>query len=119
MTSTHIDFIIRVKNGYMARNEKIQTLYSKMNVSISEILKKEGYIENMQIIEDGAKKSLELVLKYNEGNPVLSNVKIVSRPGKRIYQKVKELKPVLGGMGILILSTPQGVITGREARKKV
>jgi small subunit ribosomal protein S8 len=116
MTSTVIDLIARIKNGYVARKELISGLYSKMNVEVLKILEKEHYIESFEVTEEG-NKSIRINLKYDNGEPVLSDIQIVSKPGRRLYTGVKELKPVLGGLGIAIVTTPKGLMTDREVRK--
>ncbi len=116
--STSIDLLARIKNGYVARNEHIMGVHSKMNLEILRILKQEGYIEDYKETGEGSKKEIELFLKYNNGDPVMTDMKIFSKPGKRLYMKVKEIKPVLGGFGISILSTPKGLKSGKEAKKE-
>lgn len=118
MTSSIIDLIIRIKNGYSARNEQINVLHSKMNVSVLEILKKEKYIQDFQIIEQEGKKHMVVQLSYDHGEPVFKDVAIVSKPGRRLYTKVKEFKPVLAGLGLAIVTTPKGIMTQKEARKQ-
>jgi small subunit ribosomal protein S8 len=116
MTSTVIDLIARIKNGYVARKELISGLYSKMNVEVLKILEKEKYIESFEVSEEG-NKTIKINLKYDNGEPVLSDIQIMSKPGRRLYTGVKELKPVLGGLGIAIVTTPKGLMTDREVRK--
>jgi small subunit ribosomal protein S8 len=116
MTSTVIDLIARIKNGYVARKELISGLYSKMNVEVLKILEKEKYIESFEVSEEG-NKTIKINLKYDNGEPVLSDIQIMSKPGRRLYTGVKELKPVLGGLGIAIVTTPKGLMTDRDVRK--
>ncbi|HLL60162.1 MAG TPA: 30S ribosomal protein S8 [Candidatus Nitrosocosmicus sp.] len=118
MLTKTIDLIIRLKNGYMARNERIAVPYSKMNMDVLNILKNEHYIDNFELTEEGPKKYVFVDLLYDNGDPVLTDVKIVSKPGKRLYTKVKEFKLVLGGVGIGVVTTSQGIMTQSEARKK-
>lgn len=117
MNSTHIDFIIRIKNGYLAQKQNASGMYSKLNESIAEILKKEGYIKSFKVTQDGNKKSISVELLYNEDEPAIQGVKIYSRPGQRHYVKKEEIKSVLGGLGMSIVSTPLGVMTNKHARK--
>ncbi len=117
MNSTHIDFIIRVKNGYLAEKQNITAMYSKLNLSIAEILMKEGYIKSYEVVTDGNKKSLNVVLLYTDQEPALQGVKVYSRPGQRQYFKKEAVRSVLGGLGLSIISTPKGVMTDKTARK--
>lgn len=112
-----IDFIIRVKNGYMAKKDNITVPHTNMIWQVAEILKKEGFISEVTK-ESGATQDLVTVtLKYQGLEPAFTDVKLISKPGRRIYQSVNEIRPVVGGMGIGILSTSRGVMTDKEARK--
>lgn len=117
MNSSVIDLAIRIKNGYRAKKEKIVGLYSKINVAVLNILIKEKYIKSF-IVEGDEKKIITIELLYTNGEPVLSDIQIISKPGRRLYTSVKDLKPVLGGMGIAIITTPKGLMTDREVRKQ-
>lgn len=111
------DLIIRIKNSYLSRKEDAVITYSKINMSILEILKNSNYIKDYTLVEEGAKKSIDVTLTYHGLKPALTDVKIITKPGRRIYTKAKDLKPVMGGMGMAILTTPSGVVTDKEARK--
>jgi small subunit ribosomal protein S8 len=92
---------------------------SKLKQEIARILKDEGYIANFKLAEDGIQRSIRIYLKYTPGNvPVISNIERVSRPGCRVYVGSKEVPRVLGGLGINILTTPKGVMTGGSAKKE-
>jgi small subunit ribosomal protein S8 len=112
------DMLTRIRNAVKAEHLKVDIPASKMKVSIAKILKDEGFIKNYKIIEDNKQKILRVYLKYSEQNQsaILSLVRI-SKPGRRIYAKAQELKPVYNNIGIRILSTPKGVITNKAARK--
>ena len=112
------DMLTRIRNAVKAEHLKVDIPASKMKVSIAKILKDEGFIKNYKIIEDNKQKILRVYLKYSEQNQsaILSLVRI-SKPGRRIYSKAQELKPVYNNIGIRILSTPKGVITNKAARK--
>lgn len=113
------DMLTRVRNALQARHPKVDVPASQLKLDIARILKEEGYISNFKIAEDGAKRSIRIYLKYTNGNvPVISNIERVSRPGCRVYVGSKEVPPVLGGLGINILTTPRGVMTGAAARKE-
>ncbi len=121
VTDPIADFLIRIKNGYLAKKKVVTVPWSKMKEKISEILVKEGYLKKYQIskIKDqkGEGNILELELKYEGKKPVLTEVKRISKPGVRIYVKAGKIPQVKEGMGITIVSTPQGLMTEKEARK--
>jgi small subunit ribosomal protein S8 len=101
------------------RHVKVDVPSSKLKTDIAKILKDEGYIANFKLTEEGNKKSIRIYLKYTPGNvPVISRIERVSRPGCRVYVGSKEVPRVLGGLGINILTTPRGVMTGSTARKE-
>ncbi len=108
------DALIRIKNGYIVGRETVIVRYSKLILSILKLLEKEGYIGEV------AKKGneIEVVLKYDGKDPSLTEVQRVSKPSLRIYKGVSELPRVLGGVGIAIISTPKGIMTDKDARKK-
>jgi len=117
MVNTVIDLAIRIKNGYLAERDYVSLTYSKLAEQVTKIFKREKYIEDYKIVDNNNKKLIEAFLRYQDGEPALTEVKIISKPGRRIYSKIKDLKPTLGGLGITILSTPKGVMTDKEARK--
>lgn len=113
------DMLTRVRNALQARHAKVDVPASRLKLDIARILKDEGYITNFKIAEDGPKKSIRIYLKYTSGNvPVISRIERVSRPGCRVYAGSQEVPRVLGGLGINILTTPRGVMTGATARKE-
>lgn len=116
MESSIIDLIIRIKNGYMARKATIESPHSKYKEAILKKLFELKFIESYEV-EGDIKKNIVIHLKYEEGNPAISDVKIYSKPGMRLYISYKNLKPVLSGFGYSILSTSKGIMTGREAKK--
>ena len=102
-----------------ARHPKVDVPASRLKTDIAKILKDEGYIANYKLTEDGTKKSIRIYLKYTPGNvPVISRIERVSRPGCRVYVGSKKVPRVLGGLGINILTTPRGVMTGIGARAR-
>ncbi len=119
MTSDPIaDMLTRVRNALKARHTKVDIPASKLKLEIARILKEEGYILNYKLAEEGAKKTIKVYLKYTpENESVISHMERVSRPGCRIYVGSAEVPKVLGGLGINILTTPQGVMTGKAARQ--
>ena len=120
MTSDPIaDMLTRVRNAIAARHPKVDVPASKVKAEIARILKEEGYITNFKVAEEGAKKTIKIYLKYgNTNTPVISAIERVSRPGCRVYVGSKEVPRVLGGLGINILTTPRGVMTGKSARQE-
>jgi len=117
MTDPIIDLIIRIKNGYSARRESIASPHSKFRVEVLKKLQELKYIEGYDVKGD-VKKTITVGLIYEKGTPAVTGVKLASRPGRRSYAGVKELKSVFGGMGVSLLSTPQGIMTNKEARKQ-
>lgn len=119
VTDPVADLLTRIRNAVHARHAKVDVPVSKLKLEIVRILRDEGYVANYKVENDeAARPTLRVYLKYDSGDqPVISNLQRVSKPGCRIYVGRKEIRPVLGGMGINILSTPRGVMTGREARK--
>lgn len=113
------DMLTRMRNAMIARHSKVDVPASKLKADIARILKEEGYILNYKIAEEGSRKTIKIYLKYNTTNqPVISKIERVSRPGCRVYVGAREIPKVLGGLGINILTTPKGVMTGRTARKE-
>lgn len=120
MTSDPIaDMLTRVRNAMVARHPKVDVPASKLKVEIARILKEEGYIANFKVAEEGVKKVIKIYLKYaNDNSPVITKIERVSRPGSRTYAGKDGIPQVQGGLGISILTTAQGVMTGRTARKQ-
>jgi len=113
------DMLTRIRNAQSARHPKVDVPASKLKMEIARILKEEGYIANFKMTEEGAKKSVRIYLKYTPGNsPVISRIERVSRPGCRVFVGSRDVPRVLGGLGINILTTPRGVMTGSTARKE-
>jgi small subunit ribosomal protein S8 len=119
MTDPVADMLTRVRNAINARHPKVDVPASKLKNEIARILKEEGFILNYKLTEEGAKKFIRIYLKYTPGNvPVISRIERVSRPGCRVYVGSKEVPRVLGGLGVNILTTPRGVMTGSAARRE-
>ena len=113
------DMLTRIRNANAAKHDTVDVPASKMKIAIADILLNEGYIEKYTILEDGVKKTIRIVLKYgaNKNEKIISGIKRISKPGLRVYVNKDELPKVLGGLGVAIISTNQGVITDKEARK--
>lgn len=120
MTSDPIaDMLTRIRNAISARHPKVDVPGSRLKMEIARILKDEGYILNFKLAEEGVKKVIKIYLKYTPANqPVISRIERISRPGCRVYVGSEDIPRVLGGMGINILTTPRGVMTGSAARKQ-
>lgn len=113
------DMLTRVRNALRARHQKVDVPTSKLKMEIARILKEEGYILNYKMAEEGVSRMIRLYLKYTPANlPAISTIERVSRPGCRVYVGASDIPRVLGGLGINILTTPKGVMTGRDARKE-
>jgi small subunit ribosomal protein S8 len=118
MTDPIADMLTRIRNGNKAKFEKVDIPLSKEKLEIAKILKQEGYIRNFKVLSEEKKGTLRVYLKYDAQNRGLINgIKRLSRPGLRIYVKSKKILPVLNGFGINIVSTPQGILTDKDAKK--
>ena len=111
------DMLARIKNSQMRNHKKVQLPSSKFKIKIAEVLKSEGYIIDFKVSED-KKPNLEIILKYNSGNPVISSIERISKPGRRIFSSAESLPKINNGLGIAIVSTPRGVMTDIDARKQ-
>ena len=116
MTDPIADLLTRIRNGQTARKAEITMDSSKVKTAVVRVLKDEGYITDFHVANDGGKPILTVGLKYFDGRPVIDRLERVSRPGLRIYRGKDELPKVLGGMGTVIVSTPKGVMTDKQAR---
>ena len=119
MTDPVADFLTRLRNANSAFHEEISLPYSKLKANIAEILKSEGYIASVKVLDAEVGKTLNVELKYGPNRErSISGIKRVSKPGLRVYAKSTEIPRVLGGLGIAILSTSLGLLTDRQASKK-
>ncbi len=117
MTDPLGDMLTRIRNGQMRRKNKVKSPASSLRERVLEVLEREGFIRGYFKVEmAGAFPEFEIELKYYEGEPVISEIKRVSKPGRRVYSSVKELPRVRNGLGISILSTPKGVMSDTDAR---
>lgn len=117
MTDPIADMLTRIRNANMVGHKTVDIPASNMKKSIAEILNEEGYIENYEIIEDGKQGIIRITMKYGSNNErVISGLKKISKPGLRVYAKRNEVPKVLGGLGIAIISTSNGVISDKKAR---
>ena len=119
LTDPIADMLTRVRNAIQARHPKVDVPASKLKAEIARILKEEGYIANFKVAEEGAKKTIKIYLKYaNDNSPVISAIERVSRPGCRVYVGRDDIPRVQGGLGINILTTARGVMTGKTAHRE-
>lgn len=116
------DMLTRVRNAIIAKHLSVTIPYSTIKEEVARILKSEGYVEGYQMVEDGQFRAITIQLKYagvrRERRPVITGLKRISKPGRRIYSRYTEIPWVLSGLGIAILSTPKGVMTGEDARRQ-
>ncbi len=120
MSDPIADMLTRIRNANTAKHDTVDIPASKMKVAIADILVNEGYIEKYDLVEEGSFKTIRVTLKYgaDKNEKVISGLKRISKPGLRVYAGKDELPKVLGGLGTAIISTNQGVITDKEARKR-
>ena len=112
------DMIARIKNSQLRNHKKVELPSSKFKVKIADVLKNEGYIIDYKTSNDEKKPTLEIILKYSYGSPVISSIQRVSKPGRRIFSSAESLPKINNGLGIAIVSTPKGVMSDIDARKQ-
>ena len=119
MSDPIADMLTRIRNANTAKHDTVDVPSSKMKLAIAEILLEEGYIKKYEVIEDGSFKTIHITLKYgaDKNEKIISGIKRISKPGLRVYAGKEELPRVLGGLGIAIISTNQGVVTDKKARE--
>ena len=117
MTDPIADMLTRIRNALMVKKETVEIPASKMKTEIARILLEEGYVANVEKVEDGFNGKLVLTLKYADGRSVIGGLERASKPGLRMYSGAKELPKVMGGFGIAIVSTNQGIMTDKQAKK--
>ena len=117
MTDPLADMLTRIRNAAMVKFESVEMPLSKVKVGVAEILKKEGYINGYQVIKGGACDLLRIDMKYDHNNErIITNLKRISKPGRRIYVKYDQIPKVMSGLGISIISSSKGIVTDRDAR---
>ena len=119
MSDPIADMLTRIRNANTAKHDTVDVPASKMKISIAEILLKEGYIKSFELVDNGNFKDIRITLKYgkDKNEKIITGLKRISKPGLRVYANKEELPKVLNGLGIAIISTNQGVVTDKEARK--
>jgi small subunit ribosomal protein S8 len=119
MTDPIADMLTRIRNAVMAKHARTKMPSSRLRVEISKILKEAGYIDDFNVAEEGSRLALTLVLRYGpSGERVITGIERVSKSGRRVYVKKDQISKVLGGLGISIISTPKGLLTGAESRRQ-
>lgn len=116
MTDPIADMLTRIRNASIVRKADVLIPYSKIKLAIAQILQKENYISKVEVLEDGF-KSIKVSLKYEGRKPAISNIKRVSKVGRRVYVSKDQIKPVLNGYGISVLSTSKGIMSDLDAKK--
>ncbi len=111
------DMLIRIKNAHMAGHKEVVMPHSKMKLAIAQVLEENKYVERVEVIEKAPQNEIKLVLRYVGSLPAITEVKRISKPGRRLYASVNEIPEALGGYGITIVSTNKGVVTGQVARQ--
>ena len=119
MSDPIADMLTRIRNAHTAKHDTVDVPSSKMKLAIAQILLEEGYIKKYDIVEEGNFKTIRITLKYNADKTerIISGIKRISKPGLRVYAGKEDLPKVLGGLGIAIISTNQGVVTDKKARE--
>ncbi len=118
MTDVIADMLTRIRNASTAKHETVEVPASNMKKTIADILLEEGYIKNVEVVEDGKQGVLKITLKYGANKtPIITGLRRVSKPGLRIYTSCEDMPKVMGGLGTAIISTSKGVMTDKEARK--
>src|SRR5580692_3688551 len=119
MTDPIADMLTQIRNASRARHARVDLPCSKLKVEMARILKDEGYLANFKVVDEKGKKTLRLFMRYTpDRRCVITDLKRISRPGSRRYVGKTDIRSVIGGMGISILSTPRGLMTGQAARKE-
>ena len=118
VTDPIADMITRIRNANRAKKEKLEIPFSKIKLEIARILKEEGYILDYYYKEDSKQGAIIIILKYSGKQRIITNLKRISKPGLRVYVNKSDIPEVLGGLGISILSTSNGIMTGKEAKKR-
>lgn len=118
MTDPVADMLTRIRNAVTARHTRVLIPASKMKLGIARVLKEEGYIRDIEILKDNPQGTLRLTLRYVDKKPVLTQLKRVSKPGLRVYTRREDIPRVRGGLGVAVLSTPKGLMSGTKAYRQ-
>lgn len=118
MNDTVADFLTRIRNAYRAGHKDVHVRYAVLSEKVAKVMADEGYLDDVQVVGEGTRKSLVIKIKYVDGNSVITGLERISKPSKRVYVGHREIRPVMNGLGLSILSTPAGVISDANARKQ-
>ena len=120
MTDPVADLLSRIRTAYLAKHDRLDVPVSKLKLEVCRILKEQGYVESYQVLDgDPVKKQVRIFLRYTpDGQPLIRSIKRISKPGRRVYKGAEEIRPVLNGLGVGIISTSQGLLTDAQARKR-
>jgi len=120
MTDPVADLLSRIRTAYLAKHDRLDVPVSKLKLEVCRILKEQGYVESIQVLDsDPVKKQVRIYLRYTpEGEPLIRSIKRISKPGRRVYKGAEEIRPVLNGLGVGIISTSQGLLTDAQARQR-
>jgi small subunit ribosomal protein S8 len=120
MTDPISDLLSRIRNAHLAKHDRLDVPVSKLKLEICKLLKEEGFIKNFRVVESGGPTAtLRVFLRYSaEGVPVINHLERVSKPGRRVYKRADDIKPVRNGLGLGIVSTSQGLLTDAQARER-
>lgn len=120
MTDPVADLLSRIRNAHMVKHDRVDAPASKLKLEVVKLLKEQGFIERFQLLEDDpVEKKLRIFLRYTkEGEPVIRHMKRISKPGRRVYRRADQIRPILNGLGVGIVSTSQGLLTDAQARER-
>jgi small subunit ribosomal protein S8 len=119
MTDPIADLLTRIRNAHLAKHDRLDIPTSKQKVAVCRLMKREGYLEGFEVIEGEPSGTLRIYLHYSdEGVPAIRRLSRVSKPGRRVYRRADQIKPVLNGLGVALVSTSSGLLTDREARER-
>ena len=112
------DLLTRIRNAHQAKHDRVDVPASKLKTEVCRLLKEEGFVRNVRVVPGEPAAKLRVFLRYDEmGQPAISHVERVSRPGRRVYRGAEEIKPVRNGLGVAVISTSRGVVSDRQARE--
>ena len=119
MTDPIADLLTRIRNAHISKHDRLEVPSSKLKLALCKVLEEQGYIKGFRLQERPPAKFIEILLRYDDaGTPAISSIQRVSKPGRRVYRGADELRPVLNGIGVAIVSTPNGLLTDAQARRQ-
>lgn len=118
LTDPISDMLTRIRNAYSVSKKEVELPLSKMKYGLAKLMETNGYLAKVEQFQDGNKPMMRIELKYENKQPAISSIRRISKPGRRVYKKVDDLRPVRSGFGVSIISTPNGLMTNNEAKKR-